>query len=103
MDSLREGDREALLALGRRREWAQGDALVRTGESADSGILLLEGLGKIHKSAGHGEEGVFGIAGAGDLFGEMSAIREVTRSATVTALTPVGAVVLAASELRSFF
>jgi CRP/FNR family transcriptional regulator, cyclic AMP receptor protein len=103
MESLPAGDREGLLALGRRRGWAQGDTLVRTGEPADSGIVLLSGLAKIHKSAVHGEEVVFAIAGAGDLFGEMSAIRDAPRSATVTALTAVDAVVLPAPELRSFF
>lgn len=103
MESLSAGDRDALLALGHRREWAQGDTLARAGEPADSGIILLSGLAKIHKSAVHGDEVVFAIAGAGDLFGEMSAIRDAPRSATVTALTSVDAVVLPAPELRSFF
>lgn len=103
MQSLPAPDREALLVLGHRSEWAPGDALVRSGEPADSGIIVLSGLAKIHKSAVHGEEVVFGIAGAGDLFGEMSAIRDAARSATVTALTAMNAVVLPAPELRSFF
>jgi CRP-like cAMP-binding protein len=103
MESLSDADRDALLALGHRREWARGDALVRSGEPADSGIILLSGLAKIHKSAMHGEEVVFAIAGAGDLFGEMSAIRDADRSATATALTTVDAVVLPAPELRAFF
>jgi CRP/FNR family transcriptional regulator, cyclic AMP receptor protein len=103
MESLSDCDREALLALGHRREWAQGDTLVRAGEPADSAIILFEGLVKIHKSASGGEEAVFAIAGAGDLFGEMSTIRVAARSATVTALTSVSGVVLPAPELRSFF
>jgi CRP-like cAMP-binding protein len=103
MESLSAADRDALLAFGRRREWSRGDAVVRSGEPADSGIIVLSGLAKIHKSAAHGEEVVFAIAGAGDLFGEMSAIRDAARSATVTALTSVDAVVLPAPELRSFF
>lgn len=103
MESLSDGDREALLALGHRREWARGDTLVRTGEPAGRGIILLSGLAKIHKSAVHGDEVVFAIAGAGDLFGEMSAIRDAAHSATVTALGAVDAVVLPAAELRSFF
>lgn len=103
MQSLSAGERDALLALGHRREWARGDALVRSGEPADSGIVLLSGLVKIHKSAVQGEEVVFAIAGAGDLFGEMSAIRDAVRSATVTALSSVDAVVLPAADVRSFF
>ena len=69
----------------------------------DSGIILLNGLVKVHKSAILGDEVVFAIAGAGDLFGEMSAIRDATRSASVTALTGVQGVVLPAPQLRSFF
>lgn len=103
MESLSNADRAELLELGHGREWAQGDVLVRAGEPADSGIILLSGLAKIHKSAVHGEEVVFAIAGAGDLFGEMSAIRAAPRSATVTALTAIDAAVLPAPELRSFF
>jgi len=103
MESLCSADRAELLELARGREWAQGDVLVRTGEPADSGIILLSGLAKIHKQAVHGEEVVFAIAGAGDLFGEMSAIRAAPRSATVTALTAIDGAVLPARELRSFF
>lgn len=103
MQSLSDGERDALLALGHTREWAPGDTLVRTGEPADSGIILMSGSVKIHRTAAHGEDVVFAIAGAGDLFGEMSAIRDAPRSATATALTGVEARVLPSPELRSFF
>jgi CRP-like cAMP-binding protein len=103
MESLSGSDREALLARGQSREWGRGDTLVRAGEPAESGIILLSGLVKIHRSAVLGEELVFAIAGAGDLFGEMSAIRDAARSATATALTAVEAIVLPAPGLRSFF
>ena len=103
MESLPDADREALLALGHKHEWAARDILVRTGEPADSAIVLLSGLVKIHKATSGGEDVVFAIGGAGDLFGEMSAIRDTTRSATVTALTAVAAIVLPVRELRAFF
>jgi CRP/FNR family transcriptional regulator, cyclic AMP receptor protein len=103
LQSLSDSDRETLLALGHRREWGSGGVLVRTGEPADSAIILLAGLVKIHKMASGGEEVLFAIAGAGDLFGEMSSIRAAPRSATVTALTAVDGVVLSAADLRSFF
>lgn len=103
LDSLSSGDREALLAFGHQRAWSPGGVLVRTGEPAESAIVLLAGLVKIHKVARGGEEVLFAVAGAGDLFGEMSTIRAGLRSATVTALTAVEGVVLPASDLRSFF
>lgn len=103
MGSLPEADRDALLALGHAREFSQRDALVRAGEAADSAIVLVSGLVKIHRSAADGDEVVFGIAGAGDLFGEMSVIRDTVRSATATALTSVAAITVGIPELRSFF
>ncbi|HTX33356.1 MAG TPA: Crp/Fnr family transcriptional regulator [Solirubrobacteraceae bacterium] len=103
LDSLSSGDRESLLTLGHRREWGSGGVVVRTGEPADSAIILLSGLVKIHRMATGGEEVLFAIAGAGDLLGEMSTIRDSPRSATVTALTSVAGVVLPAADLRSFF
>jgi CRP/FNR family transcriptional regulator, cyclic AMP receptor protein len=103
LESLSDADRDALLGLGHRREWTAGSVLVRTGEPADSAIVLLSGWVKIHKMATAGDEVLFAIAGAGDLFGEMSAIRASPRSATVTALTAADGVVVPATDLRSFF
>lgn len=102
MDALLEADRRALLEGGHEREWDRGEALVRTGESAGSAIVLLSGLVKIHKVAADGQEVVFGIAGPGDLLGEVSAVREGVRSADVTALVAVTGRVVAVAELRSF-
>jgi CRP/FNR family transcriptional regulator, cyclic AMP receptor protein len=103
LEALSSADRESLLALGHRREWDSGGVVVRTGEPADSAIILLSGLVKIHRMASGGEEVLFAIAGAGDLLGEMSTIRDSPRSATVTALTAVAGVVLPAADLRLFF
>lgn len=102
MGALPESDRDALLGLGREREWDRGDALVRTGESAESAIILLSGLVKIHRVAADGQEVVFGIAGPGDLLGEVSAVRRSVRSATVTALVSVTGRVVPVPDLRSF-
>jgi CRP-like cAMP-binding protein len=102
MDALVESDRRALLELGREREWSRGEALVRAGEPAQSAIVLLSGLVKIHKVAADGREVVFGIAGPGDLLGEVSAVRQSDRSATVTALVSVTGSAVSLSDLRSF-
>jgi CRP-like cAMP-binding protein len=102
MDSLPESDGQALLDLGHQREWQRGEAVVRTGEPADSAIVLLSGLVKIHKTASDGHEVVFGIAGPGDLLGEVSASRRSVRSASVTAQVTVTGRVVSVAELRSF-
>jgi CRP/FNR family cyclic AMP-dependent transcriptional regulator len=102
LDSLPGPDARVLLELGHEREWQRGEALIRSGERADSAIVMLDGLVKIHKTAADGQEVVFGIAGPGDLLGEVSASRESVRSASVTALVAVTGRVVLLPELRSF-
>lgn len=102
MESLPEDDRRALLDIGHRRQWSDGDWLVREGDRADSAIVLLAGLAKVHKSTSEGADVVLGLSGPGDLLGEISAVREATRSASVSALEDVEAVVVAVPDLRAF-
>jgi CRP-like cAMP-binding protein len=102
MESLPESERVALLAGNPRREWQRGDALVRAGDRADSAIVLLEGLVKIHESGRDGAEVVLALVGPGDLLGEITAVRDAARTATASALEPVRGAVLPGRVLRSF-
>ena len=100
--SLLETDRDALLSLGHHREWQRGDVLFHTGDRADSAVVLLAGLVKVHKVAPDGADVVLALLGPGDLLGEISAVRDALRSATATALDPVRAMVIAVRDLRAF-
>jgi CRP/FNR family transcriptional regulator, cyclic AMP receptor protein len=102
MDSLETPDRQALLESGRKRAWRAHDVLMRDGDQADSAIVLLGGLAKIHKSTSDGADVVLGLSGPGDLLGEISAVRQAVRSATVTALESVDGLVLGVPDLRFF-
>ncbi len=102
LQSLAATEREALLTIGRNRQWQRGEILVRRGDHADSTMILLEGLAKIHESAPDGTEVVLGLSGPGDLLGEVSVVREAERSATATALERVRARVVGTREFRSF-
>lgn len=102
MDTLSDGDRAAVLDAGHPRQWERGEVLIRAGDPADSAIVLTEGLVKIHKLGTDGAEVVLGLSGPGDLLGEISAVGDALRSATVTAAESVQAVVLAAPDLRGF-
>jgi CRP-like cAMP-binding protein len=102
LESLLEPDRNALLSAGRSRLWQRGDLLVRTGDPIDSATVLLSGSVKVHKTAAEGAEVVLALLGAGDLLGEMSAVREAKRSADATALEDVEAVVIPVPDLRAF-
>jgi CRP-like cAMP-binding protein len=102
MSSLLESERKALLAVGRRREWQRGEVLFHAGDRADSAIVMLGGLVKIHRTASDGAEVVFGLCGPGDLLGEVAAVREAVRSAAVTALDSVRTVVISVPDFRDF-
>src|SRR5437879_2283529 len=101
MESLSDADRQSLLDVGHSRRWPRADFMIREGDRADSAIVLLSGLAKIHKTTSEGTEVVLGLSGPGDLLGEISAVRDAVRSAAVTALDAVDALVLSVPDLRS--
>ncbi|HWC84942.1 MAG TPA: Crp/Fnr family transcriptional regulator [Solirubrobacteraceae bacterium] len=91
-----------MLAKGRVRRWEAGEMLVRRGDRADSALVLLAGLVKIHTSV-QGAEVLLGLSGPGDLLGEATAaFHAAVRSASVTALGPVEGVVIPVASLRAF-
>jgi CRP/FNR family cyclic AMP-dependent transcriptional regulator len=102
LDSLVPADRAELLAAGYARSWRRGELLIRSGDRADGAIVLRDGLVKVHKSAASGNEVVLDIAGPGDLLGEITAVRDAVRSASVTALEPVHGVTIPVTSLRTF-
>jgi CRP-like cAMP-binding protein len=102
LSSIPEADRDELVATGHRRAWDRGDVLVRAGDPADTAIVLLEGVVKVHTHTSEGAEVVLSLCGPGDLLGEVTAVRNAQRSATATAIQPVSALVLTIPEIRSF-
>jgi CRP-like cAMP-binding protein len=102
MESLAEADRHALLDIGHKRRWERGELVIREGDRADSAIVFLAGLAKVHKNTSEGTEVVLGLCGPGDLLGEPSAVPDAVRSAAVTALEDVQGLVLSVPDLRSF-
>jgi CRP/FNR family cyclic AMP-dependent transcriptional regulator len=101
LSSLPDEDREELLRSGHRRRWERAQLLVREGDRADSAIVLVSGLVKIHKRGGGGAEAVLGICGPGDLLGEIAVVRGRARSADASALEEVQGVVVPVPELRA--
>jgi CRP/FNR family cyclic AMP-dependent transcriptional regulator len=102
LDGLDEAERTGLLQIGRPRRWSPGESIVRAADPVGTAIILLRGVAKVHAASPHGQEVILGLAGAGDLLGEIGAIREARRSASVTALGAVEGSVLDVEDLREF-
>jgi CRP/FNR family cyclic AMP-dependent transcriptional regulator len=99
---LSDANREALLALGRPRGFANGERLMHQGEPGDRVLLLLRGHAKATFLDPAGREVVLNFRGPGDVLGELSFMRSEPRSSSVVAMEPVEAQVLAAAQFRSF-
>ena len=101
LESLTAVERDALLEAGHVRRWTAGEVLFREGDEAGSALVIVSGLVKIHKRGHNGDELILALCGPGDLLGEVSAVREATRSAHVVALQDVEAAVVAVADLRA--
>jgi CRP/FNR family cyclic AMP-dependent transcriptional regulator len=90
-----------LEAAGRRRGYSADVTLFHEGDDAGPVIVLLKGRVKIATVSATGREAIIAVRGPGDLLGELSAIDGAPRSATVTTLEPVEALLLAGSAFAS--
>ena len=99
---LSDRDRNALLALGRARSFARGERLMRQGEPGASVLVLLDGHVKASDIDAHGREMVLSFRGPGDVLGELTFMNADPRSSNVTAVEPVDARAVAASEFRTY-
>jgi CRP/FNR family cyclic AMP-dependent transcriptional regulator len=102
LDHLRPDDRAALLALGRRRHYAQGQVLFYEGDEGRDVYLLLSGQVKASIASAAGREIILDVIDGGELLGELSAIDREPRSATVTALTEVEVIIAPTDEFLGF-
>ena len=102
LELLSDDDRDELLALGGRRRFSAGQRLMHQAEPGDRVLILLEGHVKASFVDPDGREVVLSFRGPGDVLGELSFIHEDPRSSSVTAIEPVVARALAASEFRSY-
>ena len=79
--------RELLARRSRIHQFADGEVLIREGESSMNVLLLTHGSVQVTKDDRH-----LADLGAGDIVGEIAALHRVPRTATVTADGPVTAI-----------
>ncbi len=94
---LPESDLDDLAAKVTERSFAEGEALVRRGESGDSLFLIIDGAVKITSVNAQGDELPLNECGPGETIGEMSLFDQAPRSASVIALSPTHALELSRS------
>lgn len=73
-----------------------GKALTREGERGREFFIVLEGEVEVHRNGRK-----LSTRGAGEFFGEIALISDIPRTATVTATTPVRALVIRDREFRA--
>ena len=83
--SLPPARMEALARLASLRHVARGGVVLREGENTNAIYFILNGALKVLVSDADGREVILTILGRGELFGEMGAIDDNPRSATVVA------------------
>ena len=64
----------------------KGTEIIKEGTSSDCAYIIESGRVQVSKTMSNGEEQVIGILEENDIFGEMSLIDSLPRSATVLAL-----------------
>lgn len=101
-DSLDAETRSQLGSLGQPRHYPAGTTLFNEGESSDRVIMVSDGLVKVSYFTAEGKEVLLGIRGPGTLLGDMSAFDGRPRSATITAMEAVEAVVFQAQTFQDF-
>jgi CRP/FNR family cyclic AMP-dependent transcriptional regulator len=91
-----------LRASCRERHYDANVALFHEGDDGGSVIVLLAGRAKLTVPSSSGREVIVAVRGPGDLLGELAALVEAPRSATVATIEPVDALIMAGSAFASF-
>jgi CRP-like cAMP-binding protein len=92
---------EALRQHGRSAVFSAGERLLREGERGEYVVVILSGRVKVTHTGSEGRETVLDFRGDGELVGELSALDSSPRSSSVTAIEPVQALLVAASDFRA--
>ncbi|HET6344044.1 MAG TPA: cyclic nucleotide-binding domain-containing protein, partial [Myxococcota bacterium] len=91
--------RRALVAQFEVRRFEAGSTIVEEGDTSDCVYIIKAGAAEISTARG-GPRTVLNTIGPGTLFGEVAALRQIPRTARVTATTEVEALELVAAEFH---
>ena len=83
------------------RSFARGQALMHIGQVPSEVLLLLSGWVKVSATTSAGRTVLLALRGPGDLVGELSALDEEPRSASIEAIEPVQALAMTHERFRA--
>lgn len=101
LDSLGPAERQAFSAVADERTFPRSAIIMREGDQANYVMVILNGWTRITMQGADGER-VIAERGPGQLVGERGALRVHVRTATVTALDTVRALVMRTEDFASF-
>jgi CRP-like cAMP-binding protein len=96
---LDDSERDALARRGRVVHFPADTRMLHQGEPGDRVLILRGGRAKIAHTTREGREMVLRFCGPGELIGELAVLDGTPRGSSVTAIEPVEALVIEASEL----
>ncbi|GAB3960403.1 Crp/Fnr family transcriptional regulator [Streptomyces sparsus] len=101
LEKLAHADQQALLSLGHRHLYRSQEELVSEGASTTFVLLILTGWCTVWRATDRGHL-ILALRQGGELVGEMAALDGRPRSATVSALGTVEALVVPGERFRHF-
>ncbi|WP_326554029.1 Crp/Fnr family transcriptional regulator [Micromonospora sp. NBC_01813] len=99
---LQSSTRERLLSVGVRRSVKEAQVVLREGAQESYVILLDDALVKVTAALVDGRHALLSIRVSGDIIGEISALNETPRTATVTACRPSVVRIVHRNEFMAF-
>lgn len=96
---LESAERAAVRSAGTRRHYPPGAVIWSQGEPSQHVFVVLAGRVRVSTGSVAGREAVLAICGPGEIVGELSAVDGRTRSANVTAVDAVQALIIPAARL----
>jgi CRP/FNR family cyclic AMP-dependent transcriptional regulator len=102
LPTLTADERAALAAHGRRRRLPRGATLIAEGTRSDNVYVLLSGHVKVVSATDRGAEIVLGVRGPGALLGELAAIDDGPRAASVCAIDQIEVLAVPVAAFTTF-
>jgi CRP-like cAMP-binding protein len=100
--ALSDADLDALISVARNTRLAARAQLFHKGDEGTQVFVVIRGTLKALTTSAEGDDVVFSILGAGEVFGEIALLGRSQRTATVSAITPCELLVIDRREFLAF-